>query len=75
MLLGHRSKSSPLFRIAVRREFTMAHILCQVANVTIHQRPGWRYVMARGLVIGGLDESGSPTDPAPIALDKLSEIR
>jgi hypothetical protein len=37
MLLGHRSKTSPLFRIGVRREFTMAYLLCQVANITIHQ--------------------------------------
>jgi hypothetical protein len=33
----HRRKTFPLFRIAVRREFTMARLLCQIANTTVHQ--------------------------------------
>jgi hypothetical protein len=39
MLLGHRSKNPPLFWVDVQREFTMAHLLCQIANVTVHYRP------------------------------------
>jgi len=36
MLLGHRSKISPLIRFGDRREFTMTYLLSQIANVTVH---------------------------------------
>jgi hypothetical protein len=36
MLLGHRSKNPPLNRFGDRREFTMAYLLCQIANFTVH---------------------------------------
>src|SRR5665647_2182066 len=38
MLLGHRTKTSPLFRIAVRREFTLASSSCKSVNITVHYR-------------------------------------
>jgi len=41
MLLGHRSKTSSLFWIAVRREFTMARLLCRVDQLTRPEAVNW----------------------------------
>jgi len=58
MLLGHRSKNPPLIRFACRREFTMARLLCQIANITVHYLDRELARALRSLAPGSLSTMG-----------------